>query len=332
MNKNNSGLHILELELTNKCNLDCIHCYVDKSKTSELSYEVVKKVIKEASNLDVYRLVFTGGEPLIYPKLFQAAKYAKKLGIRNLYLLTNGILVNKSNINNLTIFDGIQLSLDDVPSHNSLRKNYTNALENTISLLKQKKIKINLYCTLCKSNIDKIEQIIEYAKKLKVRLGFNTLVVLDPSLESQRLSPLEVKSSLTLIMKYISKGYKVDLSHHLRFLVDKQRMMEFNTSINVNSNKIHGGCLAGIAALYICCDGTVLACPFLKYPCDNIYKNNLSDIWENNKFLNILRDRKKFEGECGSCKYVNVCGGCRAQSYLKHNKINSSETGCFLNL
>jgi len=36
-----------------------------------------------------------------------------------------------------------------------------------------------------------------------------------------------------------------------------------------------------------------------------------------------------FEGKCGKCKYVNVCGGCRAQSFLKHGKINGSETGCF---
>ena len=98
---------------------------------------------------------------------------------------------------------------------------------------------------------------------------------------------------------------------------------------NKNPNKIHGGCLAGIAALYICCDGTVLACPFVKYPCDNIFNNNLYDIWENNKILNLLRNRNKFEGKCGKCGYVNVCGGCRAQSLLKYGKINSSESECF---
>ena len=330
MKKNNSGLHVLELELTNKCNLNCIHCYVDKIIPHELSFDTVLDLIRQAKILDVYRLVFTGGEPLLYPKVFTAARYAKKLGIKNLFLLTNGILINKTNVNKLKVFDGIQLSMDNVPNQKSLRENYTNTLENTVLLLQQKKIRINFYCTLCKSNVDNVDQIIKYAKKLNIKIGFNTLVSLNPMTENQKLSPAEIKAALTKIVAYINKGYQVDLSHHLRFLIDTQRMTEFNNLIKDNSNKIYGGCLAGIAALYICNNGDVLACPFLKYPCDNVYKNKLIDIWENNNILNVLRDRKNFEGICGKCKYVNACGGCRAQSYLKYGKINASESGCFL--
>ncbi|MBU4210470.1 radical SAM protein [Patescibacteria group bacterium] len=331
MSKKNVGLHILELELTNKCNLNCKHCYVDKKHTSELPCETVKDIISQAKELDVYRLVFTGGEPLIYSKIFNVATYAKKLGIKNLFLLTNGILVNKKNINKLKIFDGIQLSLDNIPNQkSSLRKDYSNVLENAVSLLQQNNININFYCTLCKSNTDKIDQIIKYANNLNVRIGFNTLIPLYPSLENQTLSPQETKESLTKIINYINKGFNVNLSHHLRFLVDKQKKADYESLIKENPNKIHGGCLAGIAALYISSDGSVLACPFIKYPCDNIFKNNLYNIWENNEILNVLRNRKNFEGKCGKCKYVNVCGGCRAHSLLKYGKINSSEFGCFL--
>ncbi len=125
----------------------------------------------------------------------QVAKYAKKSGIKNLFLLTNGILINKENINKLKIFDGIQLSLDNIPTRWPLRKNYSNVLEKTVLLLQSKKIKINFYCTLCKNNYGEIDQIINYAKKLKVRIGFNTLIPFDANLEGQILSPLQTKKA-----------------------------------------------------------------------------------------------------------------------------------------
>jgi len=327
----NSGLHILELELTNRCNLNCKHCYVDKREAKELSYRIVKSIIKQAGDHGVYRLVFTGGEPLLYLNLFSAAKYAKKNGIENLFLLTNGILINESNVKKLKIFDGIQLSLDNVPGHEYLRENYSNTLERTILLLQKNNIKINLYCTLCKSNVNSVDKIVKYAKSINVRIGFNTLIILDKKQENQRLSVSETKAALTKITKYIDLGYHVDLSHHLRFLVDQKRMADFKKSIKNDKDSIKGGCLAGIAALYICSDGTVLSCPFVKYACGNIYQQKLFDIWENNKDLNLLRDRKKFKGKCGKCKYVNVCGGCRAKSLINTGKINGSEANCFYN-
>ncbi len=57
----NKGLHIVEIELTNECNLDCKHCYVRRNPVKKLNPEKVFSLIDELKELEVYRLVFTGG-------------------------------------------------------------------------------------------------------------------------------------------------------------------------------------------------------------------------------------------------------------------------------
>ena len=90
---NDSGLQILEIEVTNRCNLNCKHCYVKRTPYVDLPQTLVKKIIEESNNLGVNRLTFTGGEPLLYPGLIELAQYAKQLGIPELALLTNGLLI-----------------------------------------------------------------------------------------------------------------------------------------------------------------------------------------------------------------------------------------------
>ena len=68
--KQNSGLQIVEIELTNDCNLKCKHCYVDKSNFMEMSSDHVFELINELNKLMVHRIVFTGGEPLLVKKQF----------------------------------------------------------------------------------------------------------------------------------------------------------------------------------------------------------------------------------------------------------------------
>lgn len=41
--ENISGLHILEIEVTKRCNLNCKHCYVGGNQAVDLDDELIKK-------------------------------------------------------------------------------------------------------------------------------------------------------------------------------------------------------------------------------------------------------------------------------------------------
>lgn len=140
--------------------------------------------------------------------------------------------------------------------------------------------------------------------------------------------PNELKSVFTDIVSIAKKNPSVMLSHHFRFLVDKDKM-DFFKSLPLQQG-IVGGCLAGIAAGYVTAEGNFFPCPFIRKSCGNVKLKSLEEIWNNSEILGLIRNRNCFQGKCGSCKFVNCCGGCRASSLYKYGVLTHSDDNCFL--
>ncbi len=88
------------------------------------------------------------------------------------------------------------------------------------------------------------------------------------------------------------------------------------------------GCIAGQLICLINVDGDVLPCSYFPKPAGNVFTQSFKDIWENSELFQELRDFKKYKGRCGSCEYVNVCGGCRARSYSVYGDYLEEEPFC----
>jgi MoaA/NifB/PqqE/SkfB family radical SAM enzyme len=88
------GLNSISLELTNKCNLSCVHCYATSSPQEALyqgmTLEDWNRVLREAAAMGCETVRFIGGEPVAYPRLAELVVAAKGLGFKNLFLHTNG--------------------------------------------------------------------------------------------------------------------------------------------------------------------------------------------------------------------------------------------------
>ena len=163
--KNKSGLQLLEIEVTNLCNLRCKHCYVNRERVTSLDPSIVKKIIQEANELGVNRLVFTGGEPLLYKEIFKMAKYARNLSIPEVVLFSNGTLLNDEIcIKMKDCFTFVQLSIDVPPGYKPhMRPPYMKYLEKYILLLKKHEIEVRLMATLYRSLGAIIDKIIDFA-------------------------------------------------------------------------------------------------------------------------------------------------------------------------
>jgi len=90
----------LDVELTNKCNLSCDMCpfhgpdAINKREPQDMDFELYKKIIDEGSKKGLKSIKLNyGGEPLLYPQLPEAIKYAKDAGILDIQLNTNGMLI-----------------------------------------------------------------------------------------------------------------------------------------------------------------------------------------------------------------------------------------------
>lgn len=95
--KNNNIYPItVSIELTNKCNLKCKHCYGSfQSKGIEMPLSNIKKLLYDLENLGVRNIEFSGGDISVYPYLYETLKTAYSLNFSAIILLTNGIFMDK---------------------------------------------------------------------------------------------------------------------------------------------------------------------------------------------------------------------------------------------
>ena len=104
------SLRYLELQLLHGCNLKCRHCYLGPAREDKLSLEDAIKITREFASHGGLRLLISGGEPLLYPRLQEFISETCHLKLRRV-LLTNGTLIHDRNIRWLRV-ENIQFSLD----------------------------------------------------------------------------------------------------------------------------------------------------------------------------------------------------------------------------
>lgn len=98
--KKPSLLH-LDMELTERCNNNCVHCYINlpaadlDARRNELSIFEIKKILHEASSLGCLDVCFTGGEPLLRDDFEEIYFFARRIGLR-VMIVTNSTLITPS--------------------------------------------------------------------------------------------------------------------------------------------------------------------------------------------------------------------------------------------
>jgi radical SAM protein with 4Fe4S-binding SPASM domain len=88
----------IDIELTERCNNRCIHCYINRpehdreAEAREMETEFVIDVLRQAADLGCLEVRFTGGEPLLRRDFAEIYVAARRLGMK-VVLFTNGRLI-----------------------------------------------------------------------------------------------------------------------------------------------------------------------------------------------------------------------------------------------
>lgn len=103
----------LGIEVTTHCNINCSHCFARSgfSELSSLSPELVKEILTEGYNIGYRHLHITGGEPLIWPGLFEALDFAYHVGYQTVFLNTNGALLTTDIASRLAAYGDLAISV-----------------------------------------------------------------------------------------------------------------------------------------------------------------------------------------------------------------------------
>jgi len=160
----------INIEPTNYCNLRCIHCprQIMKREKGFMDFSLFKKIIDECKkykNIKIWLQLL--GEPLLHPKIIDMIKYAKENNIKEVGVVTNGILLNAN-------LDYLCISVDafSKKTYEKIRcgGNYEVLIGNIKKLFKVKeefkksKPIISLNFVKMEENIDEFEDFIKFWK------------------------------------------------------------------------------------------------------------------------------------------------------------------------
>lgn len=336
----------IAFEVTGKCNLKCIHCRSNADMDAEVgdfTTQDVCKLIDDIVSFAKPAFVLTGGEPLLREDIFEIARYGTKKGLR-MCIATNGVLIDDDKCKKIKE-SGIRivsLSLDG--STREIHDNFRNqkgAFEGTIrgaEYLKKHNIEFIINSSFTKRNQDDIPNAYQLAKKIGATAWYLFMIV--PTGRGEDImDELISKEDYEEILEwhyYMEKQEKEMLvrptcaPHYYRIISQKakeegeeytHRTLKFSTG----GTK---GCICAQLICFIDYHGNVFPCSYFPLSAGNVKTQKFQDIWEKSPLFLELRDYKQYSGDCGSCDYIKVCGGCRARAYAMTGDYLAEEPFC----
>jgi AdoMet-dependent heme synthase len=332
-------------EVTAACNLRCIHCHATSGKPAadELTTREAKRFIDDLAKVDEFRmLVYTGGEPLVRPDIFDLFEHSRRAGFANV-IATNGTLIDEDMAFRLRKSGvvGAAVSLDSSVSeiHNRIRAN-PNAFElamRGMRAVKKAGILLQINVTAMEYNFDTLSELIELADD--VGSGIMLMYQLVPvgrgsNIEDATLDITENERLLTFLQKK---------QKHISTIIEPVAGPQYWPFLMEQSNKTDGiwmkmaeqgfhGCAAGRGFVYIKANGDVWPCPFVEVNAGNVRERPFESIWRDSQVFVNLRERENtLKGRCGQCKYRKICGGCRGRSMAYSGDYLNEDPSCFLN-
>lgn len=313
----NLGLHILELEITTRCNLNCKHCYNRTFVPFDMPIERIIQYFRFAEKYNVWTLVITGGEAVLHPDFDKLVKFLKgRKHKTRLVLHTNGTLLDDKNIAKIRVFDLIHISYDACAD---VRKEGIKNLQ-LAKKLKEKNIKCYLFSTVHQKNKNLIDRMVKNANQAKIPIGFNLCLPTD------KLSPdlLMAKEEFGKIEKKLN-----DLYLEGKTLRYSSPLVSIFSDKTGKTDKIKGGCSAGVASCLITPQGELFPCPFMRISAGNVYKESLETLWLKSRLFESLRDRRHFANPCGECELLAYCGGCRNRAFRSSGDLKGADPMCY---
>jgi len=305
----------VQWEITYKCNLDCLHCYIPKKDRNkpgaELTTREVIKVLEKLKKAGVIYLIFTGGEPLIRKDFPQIYLEAKKKGFL-ISVFTNGTLIDKELADLFGKYRpfSIEITLHSIKENIfeqiTQRKGSFEKTMKSIELLYERKVPMVLKTVGLKINKEDILSTKNFIRNFKgVHYKFDSLII--PSLD-RNPEPLSYRLTPTEIVKIENSDDE--------FKEQIRRILRTNTSLPEKYRNSLYPCYERTQGSTIDPQGKLSYCLVERSFGIDVLSEN--DIWES--YLEKARQLQKKvfppNSPCANCKIRMLCPQCPGRSYL----------------
>ncbi|PCI61726.1 MAG: heme d1 biosynthesis radical SAM protein NirJ [Gammaproteobacteria bacterium] len=345
--------------LIRRCNLHCQHCYstsLDIDFKDELTTEQIKATIDDLKVAQVPVLIFSGGEPLLRPDIFEISAYAKAKGFY-VALSTNGTLINKDNIEQIKAanyqYVGISIDgLEEFHDHFRRQKGSFKTSMAAIKLCKQAGIKVGMRLCLTKDNFTDLPAMLDLMDEYQVDKFY--LSHLNYSGRGKRSAENDAmfnmtKQAMILLFErawqhigqgrdsdFVTGNNDADGAFLLQWATEKFASTHPARLAKLVQSLINwGGNSSGINVANIDNTGTIHPDTYWwEHAIGNVKTDKFSDIWQNTQDPLMLGFRQKprpVKGRCSRCQYLAICGGnTRTRAFAQTGDVWAEDPGCYL--
>ena len=318
----------MNFELTTKCPLRCPQCYCSLENGKELDFERACEVLKDGAENGLWDACLSGGETMLYPRIYDLIEECTKLGVSSNIALC-GFGMDKTTLKRLIdagtshIFVSLNGSIEEI---NSLtRDGYAYAL-NALELLREAGFpKTTVNFVAHNTNCDDFPNMVNLCEKY----GVGELVVMAAKPTSKReldtIPSAEQTVRLAENIQKLQSRSKVSIGVEncyspLRAYLGKSFLLG-----NTNSG-IWRGCSAGRYMASLDVDGNFTPCRHLLFA--EKYKT-IGEYWNRSGILDKIRNIEDSPGQpCDGCEFGPYCLSCLAVNYKTEGLLEKRNKYC----
>ena len=322
MNKKVVSPMVASIEITNKCNIRCVHCYGNFGEIpcEVMDKENIKKILSDLRKIGVRIIEITGGEATTHPYIEEIMDYALALNFDQVSLLTNGVKISdrlmeilEKNKDKVYVQVDLHSLREDYFSWFTKTPNILEKVKRNIITIAEKRILLRVATILTPKNIDEIDEIADWVHNLGVaRYAVSPVVSLGRANDQDRNSQL-----------YLDANDAIKAEKQLQKIVSK-----YDNFLNIITSdfdkQINCGCIT--SHVVINSKGYIKICTMddISY-CNgcigNVLEENIEHIFERNaELLNVIyttKAPKMNSDECRECENAGYCNGCLLRGIIK---------------
>lgn len=333
----------IKIELTQRCPLACVHCSTSshRKQSSCLPVETVVRILNEASELGAKKVVFTGGEPLVYEHLAEVVRTASRLGIQPT-LYTTGILDNQltpicNDAADELVAKGIArfiFSLYSATSDTHEEITRYGTFAPTLSAIRaavQTRVPVELHFVAMRRNYRDLTDVVRLAGSLDVcRVSVLRFV---PQGRGKNLHTEE-----------LSRPELLELAEAIEYCRSQHPRLTVRTGSPFNILGVsYTPCNAAQDVLVINHRGEIFPCDAFKNvhvaepDFGSVLRRPLREVWEKSVYLNRVRSiLAEHTGDgCTSCASFDGCkSGCLAQKVIRQgwDGVEARDPSCLIQI
>ena len=291
-------------------------------------------MLDELYEMGLLRLGITGGEPFLRKDIFKIIKCGVDKGLM-VGISTNGTLITPQVVKKLKEIDEsgpihLQVSFDGATpkTHDFIRGNsiFKKAISG-LKMLRQEGLYVGIGFTPMFHNYTEVDSIIKFCLENDIpEVSFSFYVPIGRGTRELDFQPKQWEELLLSLLSF-EKEYKnqIKISYHDPRILVENRLLGIG---EVSSG--FRGCQAGVMQCAINSIGDVYPCSMLPIKVFNIRQSTFHEEWETNLLLEKIRNRKNLSGKCGTCRYREICGGCRAVAYSYFGDPLARDPHCWI--